>query len=136
MFLLSPHNGMIVHSGMVFGARKEKKKKENETPSILPLLPFTNHYWSNFVTPPADLNCSVAGANGMWVVWSFCKEEDSGSDEASGRDEAFAVPVNADSNLMCAPPASVVTSNINYEQLSNMMQNIGQNGNRKLQICI
>lgn len=137
MFLLSPHNGMIVHSGMVFGARKEKKKKENETPSILPLLPFTNHYWSNFVTPPADLNCSVAGANGMWVVWSFCKEEDSGSDEASGRDEAFAVPVNADSNLMCAPPpASVVTSNINYEQLSNMMQNIGQNRNRKLQICI
>lgn len=107
MFLLSPHNGMIVHSGMVFGARKEKKKKENETPSILPLLPFTNHYWSNFVTPPADLNCSVAGANGMWVVWSFCKEEDSGSDEASGRDEAFAVPVNADSNLMCAPPQLV-----------------------------
>lgn len=56
--------------------------------------------------------------------------------EASGRDEAFAVPVNADSNLMCSPPASMVTSNINYEQLSNMMQNIGQNRNRKLQICI
>lgn len=57
----------------------------------------------------------------------FCKEEDSGSDVESGRDEA--VPVNADSIPMWTPLASMVTSNINYEQLSNMMQNMGQNRN-------
>lgn len=51
-----------------------QEKKQNETPPtsplpVCPLVPFTNHSVSNFVTPPADLNSDVAGANGMWVVW-------------------------------------------------------------------
>lgn len=74
MILLLSHNGMIVLSGMVLGA-----KRKNKTRPPPRFTPFTNHSRSNFVTPPADLNSDVAGANGMWVVWGVFGEEDSGS---------------------------------------------------------
>lgn len=68
MILLLPHNGMIVLSGRVSGA---KRKNKTRPPSVQPLFPLPNTLGAIFVTPAADLNSDVAGANGMWVVWGF-----------------------------------------------------------------
>ena len=73
MIPLLLYNGVIIHSGMVFGARG-KNKNETSPPPLLPILPhlhFTNLFCGNFVTPPVDLIYSEPGANGMRTVRGF-----------------------------------------------------------------
>lgn len=58
---------------MAWSLVPREKTKGDPHPTVP--LPFTNHSQSNFMSPPADLNSDIVGANGMWVVG------DSGSGE-------------------------------------------------------